>query len=103
MDRTNPNAEDIIATLRANEAVLRQNGIIHAALFGSRARGDNRPDSDIDILIETEADVVRTIYDYAGVKLLIEDLFPIPADVVNRAYLKPSIRPVAQRDVIDAF
>jgi uncharacterized protein len=103
MNSSNPNAEDIIATLRANEAMLRQSGIIHAALFGSRARGDHRPDSDIDILIETEADAVRTIYDYAGVKLLIEDLFPIPADVVNRAYLKPSIRPIAQRDIIDAF
>lgn len=103
MDSANPKAEDIIATLRANEALLRRHGIIHAALFGSRARGDNRPDSDIDILIETEADAVRTIYDYAGVKLLIEDLFPIPADVVNRSFLKPSIRPVAERNVIDAF
>jgi uncharacterized protein len=103
MDNANPKAEDIIATLRANEALLRQHGIIHAWLFGSRARGDNRPDSDIDILIETDAEAVRTIYDYAGVKLLIEDLFPLPADVINRAFLKPSIRPVAEREVIDAF
>ena len=103
MNSANPNAEDIIATLRANEAVLRGHGIMHAALFGSRARGDNRPDSDIDILIETDEDAVRTVYDYAGVKLLIEDLFPLPADVINRAFLKPSIRPVAERDLIDAF
>ncbi len=103
MNNANPNAGDIIATLRANEAVLRQHGIIHAALFGSRARGDNRPDSDIDILIETKADAVRTVYDYAGVKLLIEDLFPLPADVVNRAFLKPSIRPVAEQHLIHAF
>ena len=103
MNSANPNAEEIIATLRANEAVLRQHGIIHASLFGSRARGDNRPDSDIDILIETEAGAVRTVYDYAGVKLLIEDLFPLPADVINRAFLKPSIRPVAERELIDAF
>ena len=41
----NPTAEDIVATLRANEPGLREAGIVHAALFGSRARGDNRPDS----------------------------------------------------------
>ena len=103
MSSVNPSAEDIIATLRANEAVLRHHGIIHASLFGSRARGDNRPDSDIDILIETEAGAVRTVYDYAGVKLLIEDLFPLRADVINRAFLKPSIRPVAERELINAF
>ena len=34
MSRVNPSAEDIIATLRANEAVLRHHGIIHASLFG---------------------------------------------------------------------
>jgi uncharacterized protein len=103
MDHANPNAENIIATLRANEAVLRRHGITHAALFGSRARGDNRPDSDIDILIETEPGAIRTVYDYAGVKLLIKDLFSVPADVVNRAFLKPGVRPVAEQHLIYAF
>jgi predicted nucleotidyltransferase len=42
-------AEDAIATLRKYEAALRARGVIHAALFGSIARGDNRSDSDIDI------------------------------------------------------
>jgi hypothetical protein len=100
MNSANPSAEDIIATLRANEARLRQHSIVHAALFGSRARGDNRPDSDIDILIETEAGALRTVYDYAGVKLLIADLFPLPADVINRAFLKPSIRPVERSEIL---
>ena len=46
---------------------------------------------------------MRTVYDYAGVKLLIEDLFPLRADVINRAFLEPSIRPVAERELINAF
>jgi uncharacterized protein len=103
MNKGDPSAEDILSILRANEQSLRAHGIKHAALFGSRARGDNRLDSDIDILIEIEPETIKTVYDYAGVKLLIEDLFHGRADVINRAFLKPSIRPVAERHLIYAF
>jgi uncharacterized protein len=48
------NGPEIIARLRENEPALRARGVSHAALFGSRARGDNRPDSDIDIMIELD-------------------------------------------------
>jgi hypothetical protein len=43
------NGQEIIARLRQNEPALRACGVTHAAVFGSRARGDNRPDSDTDI------------------------------------------------------
>ncbi len=39
------NAQDILARLKEYEAALRARGVLHAALFGSRARGDNRPGS----------------------------------------------------------
>ena len=48
------NSEDILARLKENEAALRARGVAHAALFGSRARGDARPGSDIDIMIEID-------------------------------------------------
>jgi len=40
------NRDEILTRLRENEAVLRSRGVAHAALFGSRARGDQRPGSD---------------------------------------------------------
>lgn len=46
--------EQIIARLRENEAALRARGVTHAALFGSRARGEAREDSDTDIMIEID-------------------------------------------------
>ena len=46
--------EEIIARLRENEAELPSGGVAHAALFGSRARGDAHPDSDTNILIEID-------------------------------------------------
>jgi hypothetical protein len=50
-----------LARLREFEPALRERGIAHAALFGSAARGDNGPESDIDIMVEfaPEARVTR--------------------------------------------
>ena len=42
--------QEIIARLRENEVALRNRGVRHAALFGSCARGEERPDSDVDLL-----------------------------------------------------
>ncbi|MDR3449974.1 MAG: nucleotidyltransferase domain-containing protein, partial [Alphaproteobacteria bacterium] len=58
--------DEIIEKLREHQADLRAQGVAHAALFGSIARGDDRPDSDIDILVDLDPAIVVTIFDYAG-------------------------------------
>ena len=94
---------DILALLRENEAALKARGVVHAALFGSRARGDNRPDSDIDIMVEIAPDAQIGVFGYVGIVHSIEDLFPMPVDVSNRIALKPHVRPAAERDAVYAF
>ena len=95
--------ETIIARLRSAEAELRALGVAHAALFGSRARGDNRPDSDIDIMIEMAPEKRVGLFQYVGVVHAIEDLFPLRVDVSNWAAQKPHVRPTAERDAIHVF
>jgi len=97
------NKQDILDRLRENERALRARGVTHAALFGSRARGDDRPDSDIDILIEIEPEIVQDVYDYVGLKNFIAALFTRPIDVVDRNALKPYVRPPAEGDAVYAF
>jgi uncharacterized protein len=69
----------------------------------ARARGDNRPDSDIDIMVEFDPAAHVTLFNYAGLKLYIAGLFDGPVDVVSREALKPFVRPTATTDAIYAF
>ena len=65
--------EEIIATIRNNAEALKAEGVTKLAIFGSRVRGDDRPDSDIDVLIEVEPDISFSILDLTGVEHIIED------------------------------
>jgi uncharacterized protein len=95
--------QEILAKLRESETALRARGVSHAALFGSRARGDNRPDSDIDIMVEFDPAVHVTVFNYAGLKEYIAGLFDGPVDVVCREGLKPYLRPAATTEATYAF
>jgi uncharacterized protein len=97
------NKDAIIALLRASEAALRARGVTHAALFGSRARGEAKPESDIDIMVEIAPEAELGVFEYIGIVHMIEDLFPAPVDVSDRRALKPHVRPAAERDAVYAF
>ena len=97
------NSQEIIARLKENEATLRSRGVSHAALFGSRARGDNRPDSDIDIMIEIDPEAHLGVWGYVGLKEYIAALFDGPVDVVDREALKSYVAPAATADSVYAF
>jgi predicted nucleotidyltransferase len=97
------NSLEALETLRRSEQALRGRGVRHAALFGSVARGDNRLDSDIDIMIEIDPDARITVFDYVDIKDYIAKLFDRPVDVVTREGLKSYVRPAATADAIYAF
>jgi predicted nucleotidyltransferase len=95
--------DEIISTLKAREADLRAHGVLHAALFGSVARNEQRPDSHIDILVDLDPAIVVTMFDYAGIKDYVASLFQGAVDVIDREALKPRLRPRAAPDAIYAF
>ena len=93
---------DALAILRKNERDLRARGVRRAALFGSVARGDDRPGSDIDIMIEIEPEADIGVFEYVAIKEYIANLFDGPVDVVSKDSLKPFIRPTVV-DAVYAF
>ena len=71
-------------------ALAARNGAINVRLFGSVARGDNRPDSDIDFLVNLEKG--RSLLDLARFLRELQFLLGREVDVVTEAGLRPRIR-----------
>ena len=97
------NSHEALEALRRSEPALRARGVRRAALFGSVARGENRPGSDIDIMVEIDPEAHITVFDYVGLKEYIAGLFDGPVDVVSRDNLKPYLRSTVTSDAIYAF
>ena len=98
----------VIAALRANQGALKQSGVKHAAVFGSTVRGEDRPDSDIDILVDYEKSKVNDLYVLMnvmdGVRDIIKQDYPdIEVDVVNCQTLKNSIRDAVKSEALYVF
>lgn len=81
------NREQVIATLCVHETELRRRGVMHAALFGSVARNEAMPTSDIDIMIALEPEAPVGLFEYVDITQYLADLFPNHVDVANRGRL----------------
>ncbi|MGA2741641.1 MAG: nucleotidyltransferase family protein [Bryobacteraceae bacterium] len=95
--------DDVLGTLRARESELRRLGVSHAAVFGSVARGEARADSDIDVLVELAPDQPMGIFEYARLKIYVNEILDGAGDVANRKTLKPLLRDSILHDAVYAF
>ena len=98
-----PLVSRVLRTLRAHRTDLERMGVVHAAIFGSVARGEDLPDSDIDILVEVNPSVVSSIFAYGGIQQALEDWIGRPVDLVGKDRLRPGVAAEAERDQILAF
>lgn len=98
--------EDVLSALKAHEPELRRRGVSHAAVFGSLARGEADPKSDIDVLIRFDPEVPVTLWDYAGLKRRVARMLAASKrriDVIDLDGMSHRVRPIAERDAIYAF
>jgi predicted nucleotidyltransferase len=95
--------DTIIGKLHTLSPALKAAGVTRLCLFGSRARGDARPDSDLDVLIETNANGAQPAFGYFKVQHLIEDGTGLAVQVSQRASLKSRVAERIADDLIEVF
>jgi uncharacterized protein len=95
--------EEVVGILRNNADALRARGILHAAVFGSVARGEARADSDIDLLVDLEPGKPSGIFEYVRLQHDVAALFGRNVDLVERQALKPLFREETSRDLVNVF
>lgn len=97
------NAAQIVSLLRANQTALRARGVLHAAIFGSVARGEARPDSDLDVMVEFDPGRGLGIYDMVAIAEEMSALLGRRVDITSARMLKPIARQHALSEKLDAF
>lgn len=95
--------DTIIARLREIEPAIKAQGVKRLAVFGSRARGDARPDSDLDILIDTTSRGEAPPLDFFKVLHLIEDATGVSTQISMRDMLKPRVAERIADDLVEVF
>jgi hypothetical protein len=89
---------DILQVLAAHRQTIAEFGVRSLAVFGSVARDEARPDSDVDVLVEFEG---RATFDqYMDLKFFLEDLLGHPVDLVTRKALKPRLKPYVEKEAL---
>jgi predicted nucleotidyltransferase len=64
-----------------------RHGASNVRVFGSVARGDARPDSDVDLLVDVEP--TRSLFDLAGLFMELQEILGVRVDLVEAAALRP--------------
>jgi predicted nucleotidyltransferase len=95
--------EHVIAKLRAHERQLKDAGIVHLSLFGSAARGDAGPNSDVDLLAAFDDSRRISLLDIVGMENDLSDLLGCKVDLIEEGTLKPRVQKSVEAEVVRAF
>ena len=90
--------EALTVLTKLKPQLQKQFGVSELALFGSAARDELRPDSDIDVLVKFDA--IASSARYFGVQFAIEDAMGMPVDLVTENALRRELRPYVERERI---
>lgn len=71
--------------------ILKQAGVKKSSLFGSYVRGEQTKSSDIDILVELPKG--KSLFDFVGLELQLEEALGKKVDLVEYSTIKPRLKP----------
>ena len=79
--------------------IAQKYGATNLRVFGSMARGEGSPESDLDIIVEMEKG--RSLLDIIAIKQDIEELLGRKVDIVTEASISPYIRDTVLREAVN--
>jgi len=92
---------EITRILEAEKAQLADRyGVKELGIFGSYVRGEQRPDSDLDLLLELERPARISLVDLVELELHLSDLLGVKVDLVLKKNLRPRIGERIQAEVV---
>ena len=89
-----------VAMVHAIQDFLRREPIERAWIFGSFSRMEERPDSDIDILVDLDTSTPMGLLQYAGMVNNLESILGRKVDLVANGSVKPFAQPSINRDKV---
>jgi predicted nucleotidyltransferase len=90
--------ERVLQLLEKNKQKLEQMGVQSLAVFGSTARQEAKPSSDVDILVSFDS--APTFDQYIETKFLLEDLLGCRVDLITQDGLKPLVKLEIEKEAI---
>jgi uncharacterized protein len=91
------NRSQVLALLQTHLPTIEAMGVRSLALFGSVARNEASPESDIDFAVEFTA---PTTFDgYMNLKILLEDTLGQAIDLIPIQSMKPEVKATMQKDI----
>jgi uncharacterized protein len=92
---------DLIDVLHRYDAPLRENGATSLFVFGSRARGTERPDSDLDLFIDYDPTAkIPSMFRLMQIEELISESLGIPVTITTRNALHPLMKESIEREAV---
>lgn len=98
-----PRRDAVIAALRALAPELKARGVEHVYLFGSVARDEAKPGSDVDLFFDYRADRPPSMLKVIAAKHLLEDHFGLSFDLVSRRALHPLLKQRIEASGVPVF
>jgi uncharacterized protein len=96
-------ASTILTRLKSLEADLRSKGVCALYLFGSSARGEAGPGSDVDLSFDIAPDVKFSLFDQAEIICDLTEALGVKVDLVPRRAIHPYIRDRVETEHIKVF
>jgi uncharacterized protein len=95
--------EAAISRLRAHEQELRSLGIAHLSLFGSTARGEAGPESDVDLAVRFDAAAGIGMFKLFAIEERLREIVGVPIDLVSEPARRQRFQDQIDRDRVSVF